>query len=362
MSTHHIAVLPGDGIGPEVVREARKALDAIASASSFSFEYEEGLIGAAAIDATGSPFPTATLELLERSDAILFGAIGDPKYDNDPSAKVRPEQGLLAMRKALGLFVNVRPVASYDLLNDASPLRKEIIEGVDIVVYRELTGGIYFGSPRGRSEDGQMAFDTCTYSREEIERVAVRAFEAARRRRNKLTLVDKANVLATSRLWREVVTEMASSQFPDVDYDTMFVDNAAMKLIQNPGFFDVILTGNLFGDILSDAASVLAGSLGMLPSASLGKKTSLFEPVHGSYPQAAGKGIANPMATILSAAMLLEDGLGLAKEAAVIRKAVLSAMENGYVTEDIQGGTKSTTEVGDYVASFIEKNYAVPAS
>ncbi|MEM6764788.1 MAG: 3-isopropylmalate dehydrogenase [Bacteroidota bacterium] len=362
MSTHHIAILPGDGIGPEVIREAKKVLDAVARVASHSFQYEEGLIGAVAIDTTGSPFPSDTLALLERSEAILFGAIGDPKYDNDPSAKVRPEQGLLAMRKALGLFVNVRPVASYELLNDASPLRKEIIEGVDIVVYRELTGGIYFGSPRGRSEDGQMAFDTCTYSRGEIERVAVRAFEAARRRKNKLTMVDKANVLATSRLWREVVTEMAASQFPDVNYDTMFVDNAAMKLIQNPGYFDVILTGNLFGDILSDAASVLAGSLGMLPSASLGKKTSLFEPVHGSYPQAAGKGIANPMAAILSAAMLLEDGLGLVEEAHNVRKAVLSAMENGFVTEDIHGGTKNTTEVGNYIASFVEKNYAVPAS
>lgn len=354
-----IAVLAGDGIGPEIVEQAIKALDAVAEAYGHTFTYEEGLVGAAAIDATGNPFPQKTLDLCLAADSILFGAIGDPKYDNDPKAKVRPEQGLLAMRKALGLFANIRPVTTYDILNDASPLKTEIVKGVDFVVFRELTGGIYFGEPRGRSENGDKAFDTCVYSKEEIVRIAKLAFEAARTRRKKLTLVDKANVLATSRLWREVVTEVAKD-YSDIEFDTMFVDNAAMKIITNPGYFDVVLTENMFGDIITDEASVITGSLGMLPSASVGEK-ALFEPIHGSYPQATGKNIANPMATILSAAMLLEYSFKMEKESKAVRAAVEEALNSGYTTEDIKGGKYSTSEVGDKVAALIKTKVAAEA-
>lgn len=354
-----IAVLAGDGIGPEIVAEAIKALNAVAEVYGHSFEYENALVGAAAIDATGDPFPQETLTTCLNADSILFGAIGDPKYDNDPSAKVRPEQGLLAMRKALGLFANIRPVATYDVLNDASPLKTEIVKGVDFVVFRELTGGIYFGEPRGRSEKGDKAFDTCVYSKEEIVRISKLAFEAAKTRRKKLTLVDKANVLATSRLWREVVTEVAKD-YPEIEFDAMFVDNAAMKIITNPGYFDVVLTENMFGDIITDEASVITGSLGMLPSASVGEK-ALFEPIHGSYPQATGKNIANPMATILSAAMLLEYSFKLTKESKAIRDAVEEALNNGFTTEDIKGGKYSTTEVGDKVAELIKAKVGAEA-
>lgn len=348
-----IAILPGDGIGPEVIKQAIKTLDAVAEVFNHQFEYREALVGAAAIDATGNPFPEETENICLESDAILFGAIGHPKYDDDPKAKVRPEQGLLAMRKKLGLFCNIRPVESYDALLSISPLKEEIIKGVDFVVFRELTGGIYFGQPRGRSEDGNSAFDTCNYSKEEILRVSKLAFEAALNRDKHVTLVDKANVLATSRLWRETVQDLAKD-YPDVTLDFMFVDNAAMKIIQNPAFFDVVLTENMFGDIITDEASVISGSLGMLPSASVGKSLSLFEPIHGSYPQAAGKNIANPFGAILSAAMLLEYSFGLIEESNLIKKAVDKAVEGGFVTEDIERqNAKSTEQVGDRVASEI---------
>lgn len=349
-----IAVLPGDGIGPEVTAEAIKVLKAVEEVFGHTFEYEEALVGAAAIDATGNPFPEKTEEICLKSDAILFGAIGHPKYDDDPKAKVRPEQGLLAMRKKLGLFTNIRPVASYEALLSISPLKEEIIKGVDFVVFRELTGGIYFGQPRGRSEDGNSAFDTCNYSKEEITRVSKLAFEAAMNRDRHVTLVDKANVLATSRLWRETVKEL-SNEYPEVTLDFMFVDNAAMKIIQNPAFFDVVLTENMFGDIITDEASVISGSLGMLPSASVGHNLSLFEPIHGSYPQAAGQNIANPFGAILSADMLLEYSFGLVDESKAIKESVNEAVNTGFVTEDIQNvNPKSTSEVGDKVASIIK--------
>lgn len=350
-----IAVLSGDGIGPEVVKQAVKVLDAIAEISNSKFEYTEALIGAVAIDKTGNPFPEETLKVCQAADAILFGAIGHPKYDNDPSAKVRPEQGLLAMRKSLRLFANIRPVSSYKVLEDASPLKKEIIENVDFVVYRELTGGIYFGE-RGKSEDGNSAFDTCVYSKEEITRIAKLAFEAARLRDSRVTLVDKANVLASSRLWREVVTEMAAKDYPDITLDFMFVDNAAMKIIQNPRHFDILLTENMFGDILSDESSVIAGSLGLLPSASVGAKVALYEPIHGSYPEVAGQNIANPVATILSAAMLLELSFGMSAEAKLIRAAVEESLNNGIVTKEINANKCYTTEeVGAYIVDYLLK-------
>lgn len=350
----NIAVLKGDGIGPEVTDQAIRVLDAVAEIFGHSFQYREGLVGAVAIDATGNPFPDTTLEICQKADAILFGAIGHPKYDNDPNATVRPEQGLLAMRKALNLFANIRPINTYKALASSSPLRADLVDGVDFVVFRELTGGIYFGQPRGRSEDRNTAFDTCVYTRAEILRVSKLAFEAAMRRRKKLTLVDKANVLATSRLWREVVKEFAP-QYPEVVVDYMFVDNAAMKIIQNPKDFDVVLTENLFGDVLTDEASVITGSLGMLPSASVGDKTSLYEPIHGSYPQATGLNIANPMAAILSAAMLLETAFGMLAESKLIRDAVESCLNKGCVTVDINP-TKNykTSEVGDEIVALIK--------
>lgn len=350
-----IAVLKGDGIGPEVVDEALKVLNAIERNFNHQFSYREALIGAAAIDETGNPFPKETLEVCQSSDAILFGAIGHPKYDNDPTAKVRPEQGLLAMRKALNLFANIRPINTYQILANASPLKAELVRNVDFVVFRELTGGIYFGQPRGRSEDGNVSFDSCVYSREEILRVTKLAFEAAYRRDKRVTLVDKANVLATSRLWREVVKEYAK-EHPEITLDFMFVDNAAMKIIQNPKYFDVVLTENMFGDIITDEASVITGSLGMLPSASVGDKVGLYEPIHGSYPEAAGQNRANPMAAILSAAMLLETSFGLTEESAIIRKAVEEALNQGFVTEDINKEKHyMTREVGDKVAALVSE-------
>jgi len=353
--TKNIAVLPGDGIGPEVIDQAIKVLNTIANKFGHTFTYAHGLIGAAAIDETGNPYPDETEAICRQADAILFGAIGHPKYDNDPSAKVRPEQGLLKMRKSLGLFANIRPVTTYDTLASISPLKDEIIKGVDFVVFRELTGGIYFGEPRGRSENGESAFDTCTYSAYEIERVTALAFEAAQKRSKRLTLVDKANVLATSRLWREKVTAMAIN-YPDVELDFMFVDNAAMKIIQNPKHFDVVVTENMFGDILTDEASVLTGSLGMLPSASIGKGVSLYEPIHGSYPQVAGMGKANPLAAILSAAMLLNHSFGLLTESKAIEDAVKSAISAGVCTEDLKPSkVHSTTEVGEYIVKAINE-------
>lgn len=349
-----IALLPGDGIGPEIVNEAVKVLDVVAAKYNHTFNYTKALVGASAIDATGDPYPAETHAVCESSDAILFGAIGDPKYDNDPAAKVRPEQGLLRMRKALGLYANLRPLAVFDALAERSPLKTEIVRGADFLCVRELTGGMYFGRPQGRSEDGNTAYDTCVYTREEVERILKLAFDLARKRRKKLTVVDKANVIATSRLWRQIAKEMEPAN-ADVQLEFMFVDNAAMQIIQRPTHFDVIVTENLFGDILTDEASVISGSLGMLPSASVGAKVALFEPIHGSYPQAAGKNIANPMATILSAAMLLEH-VGLAAEGKAVREAVNRAIEQGVLTEDlVKAGGKacSTSEVGDFVAQHI---------
>lgn len=349
-----IALLPGDGIGPEIIAEAVKVLDRTAARFGHRIEYTRGLVGAAAIEATGDPYPEATHRLCLAADAVLFGAIGDPKYDNDPTAKVRPEQGLLRMRSALGLYANLRPVTLFGALADRSPLRPEVVRGTDFVCVRELTGGIYFGRPQGRDEDGLRAFDTCSYTVGEIDRVLHVAFRLAMGRRRRLTVVDKANVLATSRLWRERAQRMAA-EYPEVEVDYLFVDNAAMQIILRPTRFDVIVTENLFGDILTDEASVISGSLGMLASASVGAGVALFEPVHGSYPQAAGRNIANPMATILSAAMLLEH-LGLDAEGRAVRGAVESALAAGVVTEDLTppgGRSHSTTEVGDWVAAHI---------
>jgi 3-isopropylmalate dehydrogenase len=345
-----IAVLPGDGIGPEIVHQAVKVLNAVGKKFGHRFSFAEALVGAAAIDRVGDPFPEETFRLCMDSDAVLFGAIGDPKFDNDPRARVRPEQGLLAMRKKLGLYANIRPVTTFPSLIHKSPLRRDLVEGADFVVVRELTGGIYFGEPRGRSEDLTKAYDTCVYTRSEVERIAKLGFEYAARRRRKMTVVDKANVLATSRLWRQTVQEMAPSH-PDIEVDYMFVDNAAMQIIQWPGKFDVMVTENMFGDILSDEASVITGSLGLLPSASVGIHTSVFEPIHGSYPQAAGKNIANPLATVLSAAMLLEIALDLTEEAQAVREVVDRSLAEGIVTEDIaEGKAYRTSEVGDWLA------------
>ena len=347
----HIAVLSGDGIGPEVTNQSINILTAIAEKYQHNFTFEEALVGAIAIDKTGNPLPEKTLDVCLNADAVLFGAIGDPKYDNNPDAKVRPEQGLLALRKALGLFANIRPVKAYDTLLDKSPLKKHIIQDTDIVIYRELTGGIYFGE-KTLSEDGTEASDLCSYSRGEIERVAHLAFIAAQGRTKKLTLVDKANVLETSRLWRKVVTAMAS-HYPDVTLDFLFVDNAAMQLVLNPSQFDVILTENMFGDIISDEASVIGGSIGLLASASIGTKYALFEPIHGSYPQATGKGIANPVASILSVAMLL-DHFGLTEEASTVRDAVAQAINLEICTPDLNAsGNYSTENVGTFIEGII---------
>lgn len=342
-----IALLPGDGIGPEVTHQARLTLESVARLFNHQFRFETGLVGAAAIAATGDPYPAETHELCMKSDSVLFGAIGDPAFDNNPQASVRPEQGLLRMRKKLGLYANLRPVLSYPSLFDQSPLKNDRLEGVDFLVVRELISGIYFGEPRGRSESGDMAFDSCVYRAEEIDRMIHLAFQASRMRKKKVTLVDKANVLATSRLWRERFQHI-SAEYPDIEADTLFVDNAAMQLILNPAQFDVMVTGNLFGDILSDEGSVLAGSLGILPSASLGEHTGVFEPVHGSFPQAAGQNIANPLAAILSAAMLLEHGLKLKEEAQMVRTAVDRVMASGQVSTDL-GGSLGTNEVGTAV-------------
>lgn len=346
-----IATLSGDGIGPEVTSQAIKALNAIGKLSGHQFDFNYSSVGARAIDETGNPYPIETHQNCVNSDAVLFGAIGDPKYDNDPKAKIRPEQGLLRMRKDLGLYANLRPVKAFDHLIDKSPLKRELIEGVDFVVIRELTGGVYFGT-RGRSEDLSMAFDTMTYNTFEIERIVNLAFDYAKKRRKKVTMVDKANVLASSRLWRET-TQTIGKNHSDIELEYLFVDNAAMQIVQWPKQFDVIVTGNLFGDILSDESSVITGSLGLLPSASIGESTSVFEPVHGSYPQGAGKDIANPVATILSAAMMLNH-LNLAEEAEVIRKAVDKSMADNFVTEDLDKSvSRKCSEVGDYIEKII---------
>lgn len=358
----NIAVLPGDGIGPEVIAQAVNTLKAIAQKFGHTFCFEYAEIGGCAIDKYGEPYPAATHELCMKSDAILFGAIGDPKYDMDPQAKVRPEQGLLKMRKSLGLFANLRPIRPFPALLDRSPLKKERIAGADMMIVRELTGGLYFGEPRGRNESGTTAFDTCIYSKEEISRVAVRAFELAGLRKNHVTLVDKANVLATSRLWRETVKALRDEKYPQIKLDYMFVDNAAMQLVTAPGYFDVLLTENLFGDILSDEAGVITGSIGLLPSASAGESVSLYEPIHGSYPQAAGKNTANPVAAILSGAMLLEYSFGMQKEAEAVTDACAKAIENGIVTEDLAADGKafSTSEVGEYICKAVMEKQVTP--
>lgn len=351
----NIAILPGDGIGPEIIEQAMKAVKAVSEKFDHELTYEYGLTGAIAIDKVGEPYPDETHELCMKSDAVLFGAIGDPKFDNNPKATVRPEQGLLAMRKKLGLYANIRPVETFESLLHKSPLRRELVEGADFVCIRELTGGIYFGE-KGRKDNGNTAFDTCTYTRPEIERILKLGYEFAAKRNKKLTVVDKANVLESSRLWREIAQEMAPG-YPEIKTEFMFVDNAAMQIIQWPKNFDVMVTENMFGDILTDEASVITGSLGLLPSASIGIHTSVFEPIHGSYPQAAGKDIANPIATILSAAMMFEYAFNLKDEGKLIRDAVAASMEAGYVTEDIaEGKAYKTSEVGDWIADFISKN------
>ncbi len=350
----NIAVLPGDGIGPEIIDQAMKAVKAVAEKFNHQLEYQFGLTGATAIDQVGEPYPDATHELCMQSDAVLFGAIGDPKFDNNPKAKVRPEQGLLAMRKKLGLYANIRPVETFESLLHKSPLRRELVEGADFVAIRELTGGIYFGE-KGRKDDGNTAFDTCTYTRAEVERILKLGYDFSMKRNKKLTVVDKANVLESSRLWREIAQEMAPT-YPEVTTEYMFVDNAAMQIIQWPKNFDVMVTENMFGDILTDEASVITGSLGLLPSASIGIHTSVFEPIHGSYPQAAGKDIANPIATILSAAMMFEYAFNLKEEGKLIRDAVAASMAEGVVTVDIaEGKSYKTSEVGDWIASWIAK-------
>jgi 3-isopropylmalate dehydrogenase len=347
-----IAVLPGDGIGPEVTKQSIKVLKAIAQEFDHTFRFKEALVGAIAIDKTGNPLPEETVELCKNTDAILFGAIGDPKYDNDPSATVRPEQGLLKLRKELGLFANIRPVKAYDNLLSKSPLKRDIIRGTDISIYRELTGGIYFGK-KELSDDKNTASDLCEYSRFEIERIAHLAFKAAQSRKRKVTLVDKANVLESSRLWRRVVKDVAEN-YKDVELNFLFVDNAAMQMILNPKQFDVILTENMFGDIISDEASVIGGSIGLLASASVGEKYAMFEPIHGSYPQATNLGIANPIASILSAAMLLEH-FELFEEAELIREGVEKSLKLNITTPDLN--TKydhiSTNKVGDFIEDFI---------
>jgi 3-isopropylmalate dehydrogenase len=346
-----IAVLPGDGIGPEVTEQAVKALEAIALEFDHQFSYEYADVGAIAIDKYNTPLPDETLALCKSSDAVLFGAIGDPKYDN-AEGDIRPEQGLLKLRKELELFANIRPIMAFDALIEKSPLKSEIIKGVDISIFRELTGGIYFGK-KETSKDGHYASDSCEYHTNEIERIAHLAFKAAKERRQKVTLIDKANVLETSRLWRKTVTTLSKS-YPEVTLDFLYVDNATMQMILNPRQFDVILTSNMFGDIISDEASVIGGSIGLLPSASVGKKHALFEPIHGSFPQATGKNIANPIAAILSVAMLLEH-FGLYDESEIIKEGVEKSLKLGITTPDIglKHENMTTSKVGDFIADYI---------
>lgn len=333
----HIVVIAGDGIGQEVTTVGKQVLDKVAEVFGHEFTYDTALIGHAAIEATGKPLPDETVTKAKASDAILFGAVGHPKYDNDPSAKVRPEQGLLGIRKALGLYANLRPIKLFDELLSASSIKPEILRGADILFFRELTGDVYFGE-RGRSEDRNTAFDTMIYSRYEVERIAIKAFEAARTRRRKLCSVDKANVLESSRLWREVVQEMAL-RYPDVEVEHQFIDAAAMLLIKDPKRFDVVLTGNLFGDILTDEASQIAGSMGMLASASIGDTTGLYEPIHGSAHDITGKGVANPMASVLSIALMLDISFGLKAEAEAVVNAIDAVLKAGYRTRDIADET-----------------------
>ncbi len=351
-----IAVLPGDGIGPEVAAEAVKVLTKIAHVYGHEFTFEEALIGGAAIDACGNPLPDETLQLCRESDAILLAAVGDPKYD-DPRAAVRPEQGLLALRKGLGVFANLRPVKLYKQLLHASTIKPEVIEDVDLLVVRELTGGLYFGERGRMTVDGvEAAYDTMFYTVPEIERIVRVAFELARKRRKKVTSVDKANVLESSRLWRETATRVAE-EYPDVEFESMYVDIAAMRLVRYPSVFDVIVTNNMFGDILTDEASMIAGSMGMLPSGAIGAhKPGLFEPIHGSAPKYTGQNVVNPIATILSAAMLLRYSLELEEEAQAVEDAVQAVLEEGYRTRDIrEEGTTlvGTQEMGNLIVDRI---------
>jgi 3-isopropylmalate dehydrogenase len=338
-----IVILPGDGIGKEVTTEGKKVLDKIAEIFGHQFEYDYATIGHDAIEATGDPLPEESLNKMRNADAVLFGAVGHPKYDNDPTLKVRPEQGLLKMRKELGLYANLRPIKLFDELLGASSIKPEILKGSDILFFRELTGDVYFGE-KGRKDDRNTAYDLMIYQRYEVERIAHKAFQAARTRKKKVTSVDKANVLESSRLWREVVQEIGK-QYPDVTLEHQFVDAAAMKLIQSPRSFDVVLTGNLFGDILTDEASQIAGSMGMLASASVGDKVGLYEPIHGSAHDITGKGIANPLASILSAALLLDISFGLKQESEAVIAAVESVLKQGFRTGDIADASTDKTKI-----------------
>lgn len=355
MKKYEIAIIKGDGIGPEIVDEAKKVLDAISYSHGFELSYHDYLMGGIAVDRAGVPLPDETIEGCLRADAILFGAIGGEKWDSLPR-ELRPESGLLKLRKSLEIFANLRPTVVYDELIEASTLKESVIKGVDILVVRELIGGIYFGEPKGR--EGDRAFNTMVYSVPEIERIAHVAFKAAMRRQKRVCSVDKANVLDVSQLWRETVTRIAK-EYPEVELSHMYIDNAAMQLIRNPKQFDVILTGNLFGDILSDEASMLSGSIGLLPSASIGGKAALYEPIHGSAPDIAGQGIANPIATIASASMMLRHSLGEVEAADAIDKAIVKTLKEGYRTKDIAAfGAKeicTTDEMGSIIANYAAK-------
>ena len=347
-----IAVLSGDGVGPEVCAQAVKVLKAIEIKFKHKFILTDALVGGVGIDVKGDPLPKETLDLCHESDAILFGAIGDPKYENSADTKIRPEEGLLKLRKELGLYANIRPLKVFEPLIHKSPIKEKVIKNTDFIIFRELTGGIYYGEKK-LNKDGNLASDVCIYSIEEIDRVAHLAFKSAKSRRKKLTLVDKANILETSRLWRKRVKELAK-QYPEVSVDYLYVDNAAMKIIVNPRQFDVILTENLFGDILSDESSVISGSIGLLASTSIGDKSVLFEPIHGSFPELKGKDLANPLATILSAALLLEH-FKLYEEADAVKNAVEKSIELNITTPDINSTKKfaHTTTVGDFVSAYI---------
>lgn len=349
----NIAVLAGDGIGPEISAQGVAVMQAVCQKFGHEATFTPALVGAAAIDAVGDPFPEDTYEICKQADAVLFSSVGDPKFDNNPNAKVRPEQGLLAMRKKLGLFANIRPVQTFDCLIHKSPLKDELVRGADFVCIRELTGGMYFGE---KKEGDDYAYDTNAYSREEVERILKVAYAYAQRRRKHLTVVDKANVLASSRLWRKVAQEMAP-KYPDVTTDFMYVDNASMRMIQEPTFFDVMVTENTFGDILTDEGSCITGSMGLLPSASTGESTPVFEPIHGSWPQAKGLNIANPLAQILSVAMLFEY-FNLIEEGALVRKAVDASLDANVRTPEIQvsdGAKYGTKEVGAWIVDWISK-------
>lgn len=349
----NIAVLAGDGIGPEISAQGVAVMQAVCQKFGHEATFTPALVGAAAIDAVGDPFPEDTYEICKKADAVLFSSVGDPKFDNNPNAKVRPEQGLLAMRKKLGLFANIRPVQTFDCLIHKSPLKDELVRGADFVCIRELTGGMYFGE---KKEGDDYAYDTNAYSREEVERILKVAYAYAQRRRKHLTVVDKANVLASSRLWRKVAQEMAPT-YPDVTTDFMYVDNASMRMIQEPTFFDVMVTENTFGDILTDEGSCITGSMGLLPSASTGESTPVFEPIHGSWPQAKGLNIANPLAQILSVAMLFEY-FNLIEEGALVRKAVDASLDANVRTPEIQvadGSKYGTKEVGAWIVDWINK-------